>query len=87
MTWACRAPVQAPARGSSLRVTVTNASAVPQYQLQVYALGLAGGRFVEAGRTTGGHLGTESTEKLPLTLFGYARARSIELEALPTMFQ
>ena len=81
------APAQPPARGSLLRVTVTNASAVPQYQLQVYALGLDRGRYVAAGRTTIGELGTGSSETVALTLLGDPRATSVKLEALPTMFQ
>jgi len=74
-------------RGSQLRVTVTNPSAVPQYQLQVYALGLERGRYVAAGRATVGHLGTGSSETIALTLLGARRPASVELEALPTMFQ
>jgi hypothetical protein len=73
--------------GSRLRVSVRNLSQVPQYQLQVYALGLERGRYVAAGRATVGHLGTGSSETLTLTLIGDAGATSVELEALPTMFQ
>lgn len=75
-------------RGAArLRVRVTNVSAVPQYQLQVYALGLARGRYVAAGQATIGHLGTQSSDTLALTLIGGPRPTSVELEALPTMFQ
>jgi hypothetical protein len=70
-----------------VRVRVTNPSAVPQYQLQVYALGLARGRYVAAGRATIAHLGTGGSDTLALTLIGGPRPTSIELEALPTMFQ
>jgi len=70
-----------------LLVKVTNASAVPQYQLQIYALGLDRGRYVAAGGATLSHLGTESSETVPLSLVGARRPASIELEALPTMFQ
>jgi hypothetical protein len=70
-----------------LQVSVTNDSAVPQYQLQVYALGLAGGRDVAAGRATIGSLGTGSTQTLPLQLIGARPETSLQLEALPTMFR
>jgi hypothetical protein len=70
-----------------LLVKVTNASAVPQYQLQIYAFGLERGRYVAAGGTTLPHLGTETSETLSLSLIGTRRPTSIELEALPTMFQ
>lgn len=70
-----------------LRVRVTNDSAVPQYQLQVYAIGLTGGRAVSAGRTTISHLGTGETDTLPLVLIGARSPVSLQLEALPTMFQ
>ena len=80
-----RSPSGAPQ--AQLRLDVTNASAVPQYQLQVYALGLAGGRYVAAGRTTVSHLGTDSTQTLAVGLIGDRSPASIELEALPTMFR
>ena len=73
--------------GPRVRLTVTNASAVPQYQLQVYALGLERGRYVAAGRATVSHLGTGSSETLELSLLGARRETSLQLEALPTMFQ
>ena len=72
---------------SRLGVKVTNVSAVPQYQLQVYAIGLRRGRDVAAGRATISHLGTGSSETLELTLLGDRPATSVKLEALPTMFQ
>jgi hypothetical protein len=70
-----------------LLVKVTNASAVPQYQLQIYALGLQRGHYVAAGRATVGHLGTQSSNTLALNLIGGPRPTSVALEALPTMFQ
>jgi hypothetical protein len=83
-------PAQSPtvsSRASGVRVRVTNASAVPQYQLQVYAIGLERGRYVAAGRATIEHLGTGSSETLEIGLLGGRSATSVELEALPTMFQ
>lgn len=75
-------------RGAArVRVRVTNASAVPQYQLQIYAIGLERGRYVAAGRATVGHLGTGGSDTVALTLIGGPHPTSVELEALPTMFQ
>jgi hypothetical protein len=56
-------------------------------RLLVYALGLDRGRYVAAGGATLSHLGTETSETLALSLVGARRSESIELEALPTMFQ
>jgi len=75
------------ATASRMRVKVTNVSAVPQYQLQVYAIGLRRGRDVAAGRVTIDHLGTGSSETLELPLLGDRSATSVQLEAMPTMFQ
>lgn len=80
-------PAGSPIGAPQLKLTVTNASAVPQYQLQVYALGLAGGRYVAAGRRTISHLGTGSTQTLAVPLIRDRPPTSIELEALPTMLQ
>jgi hypothetical protein len=80
-------PATASARAPAVRLTVTNASAVPQYQLQVYAVGVERGRDVAAGRATISHLGTGSSQVLVISMFGEPGAKSIELEALPTMFQ
>jgi len=81
------ARAQSPTGSSRLRVRVTNVSAVPQYQLQVYAIGLARGRYVAAGQATVSHLGTGTSQLLALPLIGDPRAESVELEAMPTMFQ
>jgi hypothetical protein len=80
-------PATAPSRGPRVRFRVTNASAVPQYQLQVYAVGLERGRFVAAGRATVNHLGTGNSQLLEISLIGGRGATAVELEALPTMFQ
>jgi hypothetical protein len=84
------AQAQAPtasSRGWRLRVRVSNVSAVPQYELQVYAVGLERGRSVAAGRATIGQLGTGSSQTLSLSLLGDRRPRAVELQALPTIFQ
>lgn len=74
-------------RSPRVSLTVTNASSVPQYQLQVYAVARERGRDVGAGRATIDELGTGSSQKLAISMIGGRGARTIELEALPTMFQ
>ena len=71
----------------AVRVDVENASGVPQYGLQVYALVTRRGRYVAAGKAEIEHLGTrkQTTARIPLvgsTSRGIARAH-----ALPVMFQ
>jgi hypothetical protein len=75
------------AGGAAVRVRVTNTSSVPQYQLQVYALGRRRGRYIAAARTSVGHLDAHRTETLALPLVGGRRVTSVELEVLPTTFQ
>jgi hypothetical protein len=72
--------------GRTLRLSVANDSAIPQYGLPVYAVGLLGGRDVSAGRATVAHLGTYGTTTLRLTLLGSVRGETIRLSALPTIF-
>jgi hypothetical protein len=77
-----------PASGrGSVRVVLENASQVPQYGLQVYAVVRTGGRYVAAGRTSIEHLGTgqRKTARVPLT--GRARTRQPAVHASPTIFQ
>jgi hypothetical protein len=50
-------------------------------------VGLERGRAVAAGRATISHLGTGSSQALVISLVGARGASSMELEALPTMFQ
>ncbi len=67
-------------------VTVSNRSGIPQYDLQVYAVAVRGGRYVGAGRAELSHLGTHATATLSITLLGGTRQAALRLIALPTIF-
>jgi hypothetical protein len=73
--------------GGRRRVSVENASDVPQYGLQVYALALRGGRYVAAGKTRIEHLGTDQRVTVAVPLAGSARGRPLRVEAIPTTFE
>jgi hypothetical protein len=67
-------------------VSVSNRSGIPQYDLQVYAVAIRGGRDVGAGRTAVTHLGTNATTTLSITLLGGTQRAALRLIALPTIF-
>lgn len=71
---------------ATVDVSIWNHSAIPQYGLQVYAIGIRAGREVEAGRAEVTHLGTYAKTTLSVTLLGAARRATLELIALPTIF-
>lgn len=73
-------------RGAKARVRVDNASDVPQYGLQVYAVVRAGGRYVAAGRTELEHLGTGQRATAQVALAGRPGRRAPTVIATPTMF-
>jgi hypothetical protein len=73
--------------GHSLRIVLRNASSVPQYQLQVYAVAARAGGYVAAGSETVEHLGTGSTRTIELPLLGSLSRATVQVEALPTIFQ
>jgi hypothetical protein len=75
------------ARGEDVRVELDNASSVPQYQLQVYAVAVRDGGYVAAGNTTVEHLGTSSSRTIELPLLGSLSRATVEVEALPTIFR
>jgi hypothetical protein len=74
-------------RRASARVEVRNASKVPQYGLQVYALVVARGRYVSAGKTAIEHLGTGAKTTVSVPLAGAARRRDVRAYATPTIFR
>ena len=74
------------AAGASVEVSVANRSEIPQYGLQVYAVGVRAGRAVGAGRAEIAHLGTNATATLSITLLGEAQGVALRLIALPTIF-
>jgi hypothetical protein len=69
-----------------VRLTVRNDSAVPQYQLQVYAT-ISGRRgYVAAGTATVAHLGTGASASLQVRLLGSSTKATPALQAPPTIF-
>jgi hypothetical protein len=72
--------------GRELQLTIDNESAVPQYQLQVYAVALRAGRYVAAGTASIPHLGAGSRLALRIALLGGGGAARIAVQAPPTIF-
>ncbi len=70
-----------------MTVHLDNPTSVPQYQLQVYAYGLQGGRYVAAGNTTVADLGAGSKQRVKLPLVGAAPSANLHVEAIPTILQ
>jgi hypothetical protein len=68
-------------------VRVRNASDVPQYGLQVYAVVRDRGRYVAAGRTSLEHLGTGQGKTATVRLIGAAGRRPPRVHAIPTVFR
>jgi hypothetical protein len=73
-----------PASSTRLKVVVHNLSAIPQYQLQVYAVARRGSRYVAAGSLTIAQLDGQTRRTFELGLVGSAEGARLELEALPT---
>lgn len=73
--------------GPVLKVRLDNTSSVPQYQLQLYAYGLRGGRVVAAGNTTLTDLGAGSTQRVRLPLLGTIDGARLRVEVVPTILQ
>jgi hypothetical protein len=77
--------IEVSSRGKA-RLTVSNRSTIPQYDLQVYVVAIRAGRDVGAGRADVTHLGTDATTTLNVTLIGAAKGAVLRLIALPTIF-
>ena len=73
------------ASGSGLAVVLHNLSAIPQYQLQVYAYALSGDRYVAAGNLTVLHLGSQARQTSKVALLGRVNHARLQIEALPTI--
>jgi hypothetical protein len=69
-----------------LRLTIRNDSAVPQYQLPVYATVSGRRGFLAAGAATIAHLGTGASTSLQMALLGSATKATPALEVPPTIF-
>jgi hypothetical protein len=70
----------------SVTVSVSNRSAIPQYDFPLYAVAIRAGREVGAGRTDVTHLGTRGTTTVSITLLGKSQGATLRLIALPTIF-
>lgn len=68
------------------RVTVTNHSTIPQYDLQVYVVAMRAGRYVGAGGAEIPHLGTHATTSAAVTFVGAAQRITLKPIAVPTIF-
>ena len=73
--------------GPHLRATVVNSSGVPQYGLQVYAVGLRAGRYVVAGHSSLATLEGGASAHLVLPLLGAPAGARFELVAPATIFK
>ena len=62
-------------------------SGVPQYDLDVYAVALRGGRYVAAGRASLEHLGVSKSAHLTLPVTGDAKGTRIHVFAPQTLFE
>jgi hypothetical protein len=72
---------------SRLKISLHNTTTVPQYQLQVYAVGRRGDRALAAGALTVPHLGSHRTETASLPVIGPLAHVHLELAVHPTTFQ
>jgi hypothetical protein len=72
--------------GVILEVSVRNRSAIPQYDLPVYAVALRNGRAVAAGRGSVTHIGTRGTTTSTVAIVGSSHYDSLRLIASPTIF-
>jgi hypothetical protein len=74
------------AAGGTVSASVINRSAIPQYDLQVYAVAVRRGRDVAAGRAALAHLGTYGRRTVSIGLLGNTGQAPLWLIALPTIF-
>lgn len=72
---------------SRLAVAVRNLSAIPQYQLPVFAFAKRGDRYVAAGSVTVDQLGGQASTTLHVRLIGTVANAQLEIEALPAVLQ
>lgn len=81
------ARTSAPARGGAVRAALANASDVPQYGLQVYAVARAHGRVVAAGATSVRHLGSRARGSVRVALVGAPGRHAVRISAPATIFE
>lgn len=81
------ARTHAPAARRAVRVTLANASDIPQYGVQVYALARAHGRVVAAGVGSVRHLGSHAQAGARVALVGAPGRHTIRVHAPATIFE
>jgi hypothetical protein len=75
------------AAAAELSLEVRNHSAVPQYQLPVYAFVRRGGSYLAAGSATIAHLTRNASTTLSLRLLGVSKGARVVIQTPPTIFQ
>ena len=71
----------------AVRVTLANASDIPQYGVQVYALARSHGRVVAAGVGSVRHLGSHGRAGVRVALVGRPGRHTIRIQAPATIFE
>lgn len=72
---------------NGLLVALVNRSAIPQYDVQVYAVVRDGPRVLAAGAAAVAHLGTHERARVRVALVGAAGRHTVRAFALPTIFE
>jgi hypothetical protein len=73
--------------GAVLEVTLRNGSAIPQYQMPIYAVAQRGRRVVAAGELIVPHLGSRKTLSVRVPIRGSLSDARIKVAALPAIVQ
>jgi len=68
------------------KLSLTNTSTIPQYDVPVYVVAVRRGHDVAAGRAAVSHLGTHGKTTLSVSLVGSARGATLDAIAPPTIF-
>jgi hypothetical protein len=76
-----------PSASSAVTVALVNRSAIPQYDVQVYAVVGDGRRVLAAGAAAIAHLGTHERAQVRVALVGAAGRHAVRVFALPTIFE
>lgn len=77
-------PFEDPANGAGAEGTVSNASAVPQRELVLFAVALRGARVVAAGRAVVPDLGGSAATRFQAYLVGEPTGARLQVSAPPS---
>lgn len=80
-------PAHRAAARDGVLVLLVNRSAIPQYDVQVYAVARDGERVLAAGAASLRHLGTHERARVRIALAGAAGRHTVRVAALPTIFE